>query len=90
MKLKIFETKEKMGKAAAEHAASLINAAIAERGSARILLSTGASQFPFFEWFVKEDIAWDKVEMFHLDEYVGIDPEHPASFNKYLRERNAN
>ena len=87
MKLKKFETKEMMGKAAAEHAASLINAAIAERGYARILLSTGASQFPFFEWFVKEDIAWERVEMFHLDEYVGIDPEHPASFNKYLRER---
>ena len=87
MKLKIYETKEMMGKAASEHAARLINEAIAECGSARILLSTGASQFPFFEWFVKEDIEWDKVEMFHLDEYVGIDPEHPASFNKYLRER---
>ena len=87
MKLKIYETKEMMGKAASEHATSLINEAIAERGGARILLSTGASQFPFFECFVKEDIEWDKVEMFHLDEYVGIDPEHPASFNKYLRER---
>lgn len=87
MKLKLFETKEMMGKAASEHAARLINEAIAERGCARILLSTGASQFPFFECFVNEDIEWDKVEMFHLDEYVGIDPEHPASFNKYLRER---
>ena len=87
MKLKIYETKEMMGKAASEHATRLINEAIAECGSARILLSTGASQFPFFEWFVKEDIEWDKVEMFHLDEYVGIDPEQPASFNKYLRER---
>lgn len=87
MKLKIFQTNEMMGKAAAQHAASLINAAIAERGRARILLSTGASQFPFFEAFVREDIAWEKVDMFHLDEYVGIDPEHPASFNKYLRER---
>ena len=87
MQLKIYETKEMMGKAASEHVAGLINEAIAERGSARILLSTGASQFPFFECFVKEDIEWDKVEMFHLDEYVGIDPEHPASFNKYLRER---
>ena len=76
-----------MGKAAAERAAMFINKAIAERGHARILLSTGASQFPFFEAFVHENIEWDKVEMFHLDEYVGIDPEHPASFNKYLRER---
>lgn len=87
MRIRLFQTKEMMGKAAAQHAAELINQAIAERGRARILLSTGASQFPFFEAFVREDIAWEKVEMFHLDEYVGIDPEHPASFNKYLRER---
>ena len=87
MRIRLFQTKEMMGKAAAQHAAELINQAIAERGRARILLSTGASQFPFFEAFVREDVDWEKVEMFHLDEYVGIDPEHPASFNKYLRER---
>lgn len=87
MKLIVSKSTKELGKASADHAAKLINQAIAEKGYARILLSTGASQFPFFEEFIKEDIDWSKVEMFHLDEYVGISKEHPASFNKYLTER---
>lgn len=90
MKLIISNTKEELGNASAIHAAKLINEAIAKQGYARILLSTGASQFPFFEEFVKQDIEWGKVEMFHLDEYVGISEEHPASFKRYLLDRFVN
>ena len=90
MKLIIKQTKEEMGKKAADHAAALVNAAIAKQGYARILLSTGASQFPFFDEFVKADIDWSKVEMFHLDEYVGISEDHPASFKRYLLDRFVN
>ncbi len=87
MKVKVFESSAMAGAAAAKQAAEKLNAVIAEKGSARLLLSTGASQFAFFEAFVKENVDWSKVEMFHLDEYVGIPKDHPASFNKYLRER---
>ena len=87
MKVKVFETPKELGAAAAKHAAEVLRRAIAEKGSARLLLSTGASQFTFFESFVNEDVDWSSVEMFHLDEYVGISKEHPASFQKYLRER---
>ncbi|MBR2466144.1 MAG: glucosamine-6-phosphate deaminase [Clostridia bacterium] len=87
MKLIVSQTKEELGKASAEHAASLVNKAIEEQGYARILLSTGASQFPFFEEFVKMNVDWSKVEMFHLDEYVGISEKHPASFKRYLLDR---
>jgi len=90
MKLVIRNTKEEMGALAAEHATALIKDAIAKRGYARILLSTGASQFPFFEEFVKADVDWSRVEMFHLDEYVGISEEHPASFKRYLLDRFVN
>jgi glucosamine-6-phosphate deaminase len=90
MKLIVCESQEVLGIRSADHAAALINAAIAEKGSARILLSTGASQFPFFDEFVKRDIDWSKVEMFHLDEYVGIEKDHPASFNYYLTNRFVN
>jgi glucosamine-6-phosphate deaminase len=90
MKLIIRPTKEEMGALAAKHAAKLVNEAIEKRGYARILLSTGASQFPFFKEFVKENIDWSKVEMFHLDEYVGISEEHPASFKRYLLDRFVN
>lgn len=90
MKLVIRKTKEEIGALSAKHAAAVINKAIEERGTARILLSTGASQFPFFKEFVKENIDWSKVEMFHLDEYVGISEEHPASFKRYLIDRFVN
>lgn len=86
-RLRVFSTAREAGKAAAEKAAQVLNERIARNGSARILLSTGKSQFHFFESFVKQDIDWGKVEMFHLDEYIGIDKTHPASFNKYLTER---
>ena len=89
MKLIIKETAE-MGALAAAQAAKVVNEAIEKQGYARILLSTGASQFPFFTEFVKKDIDWSKVEMFHLDEYIGISEDHPASFKRYLLDRFVN
>lgn len=90
MKLVVCKSTEELGKQSAIHAKELVNQAIKENGSARILLSTGASQFPFFKYFTKEDIDWSKVEMFHLDEYVGISDQHLASFKRYLLDRFVN
>lgn len=87
MKVKVLETSAALGAEAATHAADLIRKAIAEKGKARIVLSTGASQFEFFQAFVREKIEWGKVEMFHLDEYVNLPQTHIASFRKYLKER---
>lgn len=87
MKLVISKDKFEVGKKSAEHAYKILSKAIEQNGKARILLSTGASQFNFFDEFVKQPIEWDKVEMFHLDEYVGISEEHPASFKRYLIDR---
>ncbi len=78
---------EELGKRAAEKIAMFLNNAIKEKGEARIILSTGMSQFTTLSALVKEDVDWTKVEMFHLDEYVGIDENHGASFRKYLKER---
>lgn len=73
---------------AAAQAATAIQRAIAERGQARIIAATGASQFEFLKALVATpDIDWRPVEMFHLDEYVGLPVTHPASFRKYLLER---
>jgi glucosamine-6-phosphate deaminase len=87
MKMNIYEHADKMGLEAARVSAAIIQEAVRTQGKARIVLSTGASQFPFFKHFVKMDIEWDKVEMFHLDEYVALPESHPASFRKYLKER---
>ena len=76
-----------LGKRAAASIAKLLCEAIEEKGSARIILSTGASQFETISALVEMDVPWDKVEMFHLDEYVGLSETHKASFRKYLKER---
>ena len=88
MIIKTFNDKRVLGAKAAEQAANTIRRAIQQRGNARIIAATGASQFEFLEALTAfSDIDWPKVEMFHLDEYVGISDSHPASFCRYLRER---
>ena len=87
MEIKIFENPIELGKTAASHCAKIINEAIARKGKARIVLSTGASQFETIKALIKSTIDWSKVDMFHLDEYIGLPEIHPASFRKYLKER---
>lgn len=87
MKIVVSENSKALGAAAAQHIAETINNAIAEKGNARIVLSTGASQLDMFEALLQLNVDWSKVEMFHLDEYVGIEETHKASFRKYLKER---
>lgn len=87
MKLSISRTSSEMGDKAAEKAAELITKTVDEQGEARILVSTGQSQFEFFQALVKRKVPWDKVEIFHLDEYVGLPATHGASFRKYLKCR---
>ena len=88
MNTNIADTKQEMGKRAAEVGAGIICKAIDARGSANIIVATGASQFEMLEALAKQpNIRWDKVTGFHLDEYVGMPITHGASFRKYLWER---
>lgn len=87
MEIRICKDRYELGKSAAAFTAMLINQAIAVKGTARIALSTGASQFDTLASLIKEDVDWSKVEMFHLDEYVNLPESHPASFRKYLKEK---
>lgn len=88
MTIKIFSSKTELARAAAEQAAVAIREAISRGGGARIIAATGASQFEFLDALTLiPGIDWKRVEMFHLDEYVGVSDQAPASFCKYLRER---
>lgn len=88
--INVSPTAKENGYKAALKAAEVINAAIEKKGHARIVLSTGSSQFEMFDALVSLPVDWSKVEMFHLDEYVGLSETHPASFRKYLKERFVN
>jgi glucosamine-6-phosphate deaminase len=85
MEIIISNTKEELGRKAAERGADLIRNAIEKNGYANIIVATGASQFEMLSVLIKEDLDWSKVTGFHLDEYIGVSEEHPASFRKYLR-----
>jgi glucosamine-6-phosphate deaminase len=88
MRVTEYEDRATMSRAAADRAADVLRAAIAAKGEARIVAATGASQFDFLAALTAApDVDWSRVEMFHLDEYVGLPIDHPASFRKYLLER---
>jgi glucosamine-6-phosphate deaminase len=87
MEIIISESKQILGKKAAQRGGELIRKAISEDGEANIIVATGASQFEMLSELVKEEINWSLVRAFHLDEYIGISETHPASFRKYLKER---
>ena len=88
LQIKVLADKDCLGRAAADQAASSIRRAIRQRGVARIIAATGASQFEFLDALTAASgIDWHSVEVFHLDEYVGLPITHPASFRKYLLER---
>lgn len=87
MQIHVYPDCATTSKHAAIAAGVIINSCIAAKGRARIVLSTGASQFDFLEHFVKQPVDWPAVEMFHLDEYLGIADTHPASFRHYLQTR---
>ena len=77
-----------LGKAAGKDAAGIIRESIRRNGKANIILATGTSQFETLKQLTAErEIAWEKVTVFHLDEYIGLPGSHPASFRKYLKER---
>ena len=91
MNVKTYIDRLTMSRAAARHAARALRDVIHARGAARIVAATGASQFDFLDALTAAtDIDWTRVEMFHLDEYVGLPLDHPASFRKYLLDRLVN
>jgi glucosamine-6-phosphate deaminase len=88
MQLSLHETKQQLGARAAADGAAAIRRALDARDQANVILATGASQFEMLEALVAaEGIDWSKVTAFHLDEYVGMEATHPASFRRYLKER---
>lgn len=82
----VYPTNEAMGQAAAQEAAKIIQEAVEERGEARIIVATGNSQLTFLKALREiEGIDWSKVTIFHMDEYVGLEPGHSASFPVFLQ-----
>jgi glucosamine-6-phosphate deaminase len=87
LKVEIFRTASEMGAASANFVTGILKKALDKKGSASLILGTGASQYPLHKELLMMDLDWKKITLFHLDEYIGIDSNHPASFRRFLRER---
>jgi glucosamine-6-phosphate deaminase len=86
-RVEVYGSAATAGRAAAAEAAQIIQRAIAEQGRARVIAATGNSQIPVADALVEQDIDWKAVELFHMDEYAGIKPDHPSSFRYWIRTR---
>jgi len=88
VQVNVSPSKTEVGSTAAKHAAKSLQRVLAASDTARIIAATGASQLDFLQFLTATPgIDWHRVEMFHLDEYIGLPVDHPASFRKYLTER---
>ena len=86
-----FQNKQEMGEAAAQMAAKILQEVLQSKNEACFIAATGASQFEFLNALCNHDeINWKKTEMFHLDEYLDLPANHPASFRSYLKKRLVN
>ena len=87
LELHLYQTPQDLGAAAAQHASDRIRSLAAQNDLVPVVFATGASQLETLRALVKmPDIPWDRVIGFHMDEYIGISEQHPASFRRYLRE----
>lgn len=88
MEARVYSSEEAMGKAAAANAAKILTEAVRANGHARVIIATGNSQIAFVGALqAHSEIPWDRITAFHMDEYVGLSETHPASFQRWIRER---
>jgi glucosamine-6-phosphate deaminase len=88
MTAEIYESKADLGEAAAVDFAEIVTRAVKERGEAAVIFASGNSQLPFLQALrSKPGVPWDKITAFHMDEYLGMSAEHPASFRRFLHEK---
>ncbi len=88
--VRIHDSMSELATCAAGEAAHAIKRALAAGGGANVMFATGNSQLRFLAELVQSiDLDWTAVTAFHMDEYVGLGVDHPASFRRYMRDRAA-
>jgi glucosamine-6-phosphate deaminase len=86
--VQVYATADELAIAAASAAAQVMRQSVAARGAGRAILASATSQIKFLECLsALPDVPWGLMTLFHMDEYLGIAPDHPASFRRFMRER---
>ncbi len=88
LKVKIFHTREEMGKEAADNVSDTIRLLLKEKDEINMIFAAAPSQSDFMkELIADERIRWEKINAFHMDEYIGLDKNAPQGFGNFLKER---
>ena len=86
--VRVYAKEDDLAVDAAQMVQAFLAQCIAARGAASAILATGNSQIRFLDELIKlGGVDWSKITLFHMDEYLGLDPGHKASFRRYMRER---
>ena len=90
LKVEVYADRQDMGRAAAHYAASHLRILALEKSNIRMVVGSAPSQDEFFAHLTQsplvEQVDWSKVTVFHMDEYIGLDGQHPQSFRKYQED----
>jgi len=84
LRVKILDSREELGRAAASEAGELLRRLISEKGEATAVFAAAPSQNEFLSNLLKQDVDWTRVRALYQDEYVALDPKHPAGFGNFL------
>jgi glucosamine-6-phosphate deaminase len=83
----VYEDRAQMGRAAAGDVAKAIRRRLESAANANVVFASAPSQNELLAGLVADpEIDWSRVIGFHMDEYLGIDSDHPASFRRFLQE----
>jgi len=86
--VRIYDAQAHLAADAALQAQRCLLDALQKNGRAAVILATGNSQLQFLDALIAlGGVDWSRVILFHMDEYLGIDDQHRASFRRYMRER---
>ncbi len=86
--VKIYSAREELGRAAADETAKAIHAALFDRDSIAMIFAAAPSQEDMLSAFVQiPDIPWERIDAFHMDEYIGLSADDPRCFSNFLESR---
>jgi glucosamine-6-phosphate deaminase len=87
LKVNIFENRMLMGESVAIAVSEKIAVLLKSQPFVNIIFGAAPSQNEFFEALIKKEVAWHKVNAFHMDEYLDLDANAPQGFGNFLKER---
>ena len=83
--IRIYNTRDEMGKAASDDITVVIKELLAEKEEINMIFAAAPSQNDMLLHLCEKDIEWERINAFHMDEYIGLNPDAPQCFSNFLK-----